>query len=86
MLLLIGFLDDRKKSISPAENPNPAYALSCAAKNTDIPVSRACTKYNCGAANINANSSGSVTPVRNDAKAPAIIRALIVFLFLASVF
>src|SRR3712207_8081860 len=63
-LCALGFLEDRIKSTNPAEKPNPAIQLKLAAKNTAIPVSTACNRYNTGATNIKANSIGSVTPVK----------------------
>ena len=49
--------------------------------NTDIPVKIACTKYNPGATNINANSIGSVTPVKKLANPAANIIEDILALF-----
>jgi len=39
------------------------------------PVRIACTRYNSGARNMKENFSGSVTPVKKEATAAAIIRA-----------
>ena len=49
--------------------------------NTEMAVSSACTTYSGKAANMKENSSGSVTPVRNAASAPASIRDPVAFLF-----
>ena len=80
-LCAFGNLDDNTKSTNPAENPNPATQLKLAAINTDIAVKIACTKYSTGATNINANSIGSVTPVKNEVNPAANIIDIILFLF-----
>ena len=48
--------------------------------NNDIPVNTACNRYNTGATNMNANSIGSVTPVKKLANAAApMIEATLAF-------
>src|SRR5699024_524108 len=51
--------------MAPAENPNPCLISSKYAVIIDNPVNIACTTYNSGDKNINENSIGSVTPVKN---------------------
>jgi hypothetical protein len=50
-----------------------------AANPNESPTNTACNKYNGQATNINENSNGSVTPVKKDAKAPAIIKPAVSF-------
>ena len=63
------------------EKLKPAIHWNEAAMNTEMAVSSACTTYSGKAANMKENSSGSVTPVRNAASAPASIRDPVAFLF-----
>src|SRR5699024_11273471 len=67
-------------SQNPSIKQNPENHTKNATMNNDIPVSNACTTYSAGAKNINENSRGSVTPVRNEAKPAASIRDFVVFL------
>ena len=57
--------------MTPAEKPKPSLTPSACIRARDRPVSSACTTYSSGATNMNANSSGSVTPVTNDVSAAA---------------
>ena len=75
------FLKDRKKSINPPEKLNPAIQLNDAAKNRASPVNNACTRYKSGATNMNANSIGSVTPVKKLVNPAATIIETILALF-----
>ena len=57
--------------MSPAENENPRCISSKYAMASESPVSTAWMMYNGKATNMNANSSGSVTPVRKAVSAAA---------------
>src|SRR6476661_4117255 len=56
--------------MAPAEKPKPSLRPSALTSAIDVPVSTACSRYSGQATNMNANSSGSVTPVTNDVSAP----------------
>ena len=79
-LLAIGTRKLKKKSTKPALKLNPAVHWKKAATNIEIPVKTACTTYNGHATNINENSKGSVTPVKNEANPAASINEAISFL------
>ena len=74
------------RSISPAENPNPdsvPVATTAAATNPEM---IAYARYSNGATNANANSSGSVTPVKNATAAAESMNAHTAFLCSLSAF
>ena len=80
-MLAKGNLELNTKSTSPALNPNPAVACIVDAINKLKAVKAAWITYNNGATNINANSNGSVTPVKNDANPAANINEAICAFF-----
>ena len=61
--------------VTEAETTAPATTAA------ETPVNTACTRYATGARNMNANSSGSVTPVKKEDKAAAINKAPAAFFF-----
>ncbi|CAH0323762.1 hypothetical protein SRABI80_04902 [Peribacillus frigoritolerans] len=67
--------------MNPALKPNPAVHWKVAAIANDIPVNKACTTNRAGATNMKANSKGSVTPVKNEAKPAASINEATCFFF-----
>ena len=79
--LAIGTRKLKTKSTRPAEKLKPAVQWKSAAMNIEIPVKAAWTTYKGQATNMNENSRGSVTPVKNEAKAAASINEAVAFLF-----
>lgn len=59
------------QSTKPALNQKPERTGSKAVTASEIPVNTAWIKYNHGARNMNANSRGSVTPVKKEQSAAA---------------
>jgi hypothetical protein len=51
--------------MAPAEKLKPCLTPSTSRSASETPVSAACSAYSGGARNMNANSMGSVMPVRN---------------------
>ena len=64
-----GFAHCSTMSMKPPEKPNPRRVGSHAATPTEMPVNTAWMRYSHGARNMNENSSGSVTPTKNEATA-----------------
>ena len=67
----IGALKLKNQSTKPALKLKPARTGSSAQIAKEIPVNNAWIKYKPGAKNMNANSRGSVTPVKKEHTAAA---------------
>ncbi len=63
----MGFVHWRTMSMKPAEKPKPRRVGSIAATIIEMPVKTAWMRYSHGATNMKENSSGSVTPTKNEA-------------------
>ncbi len=65
-----GLVQFSTRSTKPPEKPKPMRTGSSWLIAIEMPMNSACSTYRNGARNMNENSSGSVTPTKNDATAP----------------